>query len=344
MTLKAFIISGAGLMIRFAATLKLQLAVLIQGTIGIEPCEQFCESSGYVGNVPIVVGGSWGANLEQAASVCLSEDLLRSEYSKEQQEFCFSDNSIELMEKATSQFISDLRVFKYDILAYKGDILQKSHRIAQELNNPDNVMSIDESPNPSRLNSLREAYSDFPRDDAEGEMGEIRLRASIESLRKSAKNLNSVLSVQASRFENFLTTCDRFFPRENRFLLDMCTVSGSKCIEDSQSEHVSCCCLQNPMLNLEHRKEAVMDAKSLQHSRQLELESTAVDVCSEAAQQSDEKVREVKTYLDKIGRSDVHRDYESRLRDKYNNFYSSDCQGQMTSKVLLLLCLLIIAF
>jgi hypothetical protein len=105
-------------------------------------------------------------------------------------------------------------------------------------------------------------------------------------------------------------SCNVYFPKYRTFLRDLCTVDGPPCIDDTEAEHASCCCLLNPLAQINVVQPANSSGSAAAAGRQLkdaaggaaQGSTGARDVCAESYQVSgadasnqDTKIRKRRT-------------------------------------------------
>jgi hypothetical protein len=105
----------------------------------------------------------------------------------------------------------------------------------------------------------------------------------------------------------------------------MCAESGPKCINDDEANHVSCCCLINPVAQMTtsnaHLQPTTSPPPAPATAPAPASRSGPRDICAESYQGSDAHVTSVKSQLSSGGHGDIFNDHEHELKQKYGNFY-----------------------
>jgi len=95
---------------------------------------------------------------------------------------------------------------------------------------------------------------------------------------------------------------------EDAIFYDVCSQQSTECIESPEAEHVSCCCVYNPMAQL----------PGLYLDRPLDLSAcTFFDLCSEHRQEASSWIRDMGSHID----SGIYDQFEEGLSQKYGESF-----------------------
>ena len=284
-----------------------------------DACQGFCGST----PVPVVVGSAgFGVDLESAASVCLDPNLLGSPYDRSRHDRCTENaTALSLMSDATAGFLAELRIFSYAVLNYKANTLNHIEAIKQRLQSQETVRAITAAERSEKAERIRAIYADL----VSTSPGTAILKQASESLSRSAVNMNTIVQEQLTTFRHFTEQCNLFFPKTPAFLSDMCTKSGNECPEVDTAEHVSCCCLVNPIATVNE-----FDASAPPPSPTTASSAGPTDVCAQAFVQSEPSVKTTIATIESYPQQQslpaaqrLPQTYAADLRSKYPEYYRS---------------------
>jgi hypothetical protein len=299
-----------------------------------DACQGFCGST----PVPVVVGSAgFGVDLESAASVCLDPNLLGSPYDRSRHDRCTENaTALSLMSDATAGFLAELRIFSYAVLNYKANTLNHMEAIKQRLQSQETVRAITAAERSEKAETIRAIYADL----VSTSPGTTILKQASESLSRSAVNMNIIVQEQLTTFRHFTEQCNLYFPKTPAFLSDMCTKSGNECPEVDTAEHVSCCCLVNPIATVNEfdasapppspTTASTATDHGINRRRNAVVGDGATDVCAQAFLQSEPSVKTTIATIESYPQQQslpaaqrLPQTYAADLRSKYPEYYSS---------------------
>lgn len=82
---------------------------------------------------------------------------------------------------------------------------------------------------------------------------QLLLQSAMQEVQNKGQELQTALYNVMSALTFVTTQCNNFFTGvgpQREYLLDICTQTGSRCMEEPQGRHTGCCCAYNPVLAL----------------------------------------------------------------------------------------------
>lgn len=304
-------------------------------------CKDFCEFDKKV-VVPVLIGShTYGLALEDGASVCLDPKLLGGkQFDKDLLDRCNKDKDImNNIQNTVSSFLQELRKFTYSVVAYRSTLLNASNTVTVKMQEPATLEIIRDATRSETTTEILNLYSNVLSDSASS-AAKYSLTSSLGKLKVAMESLKSVMDTELDKFESFTEDCDASFPRSPTYLLDLCKVKGGDCVEDVEGEHTMCCCLENPIANMEGDSVSDTLYESTSTKRRLLQDSSSSsviyrDVCAEAISESNTEVDTIKETVRQQGNQDMLAELCESLSKKYGGFYyeNGECEKRSASTI-----------
>lgn len=202
-------------------------------------------------SIPLLIGATeFGFNVREASQVCLGNDVFN--FSRTQLSDC---NSLSTRSNCAAHTMVDLivsfRIFKYSQLKYKYDVAKKVNAAVKTILHPETTRKIQLKTPQQRIEAMEDIYrnltSSIKVDTSE------QLSESAFALERAFQNLRGDFEESIISFLNFIENCNQMFTtpsdddKTESFITNLCSNSDS-CFEENDADHVSCCCVQNPLL------------------------------------------------------------------------------------------------
>eukprot|EP01047_Picozoa_sp_COSAG01_P041189 COSAG01_NODE_3520_length_5979_cov_3.900170_1_plen_822_part_00 len=291
----------------------------------VERCERFCPAD----SIPVVIGSeTFGLNFTSAAKVLGNlmgaglEDGLQN-FTTAQYKQCLSDrNAFHSIKTYGAAMIQKLYEFDAAVLNYRSATMTGIASVMEVIDSQATQDAIQAATgDAAKIRVIVGVYNQIMHSyqwtGAKNEMSQKLL-----GIKESVTQLKHQLDTEMSKAIRFSRTCTkRFFPPSTgKAMLDICTRTGTKCIDVAEAEHVSCGCLINLAVGV-GRFHSVGDGGGGGIS--LSPPRPSIDVCAEARSQSNAYRQSMQRHLTQAGHYDLVTNVVDELQRRYGNFFCS---------------------
>mmetsp|Transcript_49892 Transcript_49892/g.138601 ORF Transcript_49892/g.138601 Transcript_49892/m.138601 type:complete len:846 (-) Transcript_49892:236-2773(-) len=294
-------------------------------------CRSFCGAK----SVPLLIGGtSFGFNQTSMDSVCLGGDLVQPNMTvlKKCQE---QSMSFQRVQRKTAEMVSALSKLAMEKVHFEAGI----RKMVQDLKTmiaDQAVQVIEDAEVGKKIDALQELLKSATEDVQAGGTARKLLDDAIEKVEKAAEDLDAELTVTVEALEGFVTNCNQVFTgvgSRDEYLLDLCSVTSTQCMDSASGRHAGCCCGYVPMLDL--GKDSVpadtipgLSASMLEDNtgkarvasswRRLgEVADQTYQICAESWNEAQPYVNAVTKKIRDLGYGELVDDVQAQLNIKY---------------------------
>mmetsp|Transcript_49891 Transcript_49891/g.138593 ORF Transcript_49891/g.138593 Transcript_49891/m.138593 type:complete len:847 (-) Transcript_49891:236-2776(-) len=296
-----------------------------------EVCQSFCGAK----SVPLVIGGtSFGFNQTSMDSVCLGGDLVQPDMAVLQK--CQEQStSFQKVQRKTAAVVSALSKLAVEKIHFEASIRKMVLDLKRAI--ADNAVAvIEDAAVGNKIDALQELLRDATLSVQAGGTARQQLDDAIATVEKAAKDLDAELSVTVDALESFVTDCNQLFTgvgSSNEYLLDLCSVTSTQCMDSASGRHAGCCCGYVPMLDLGKDSVPVdtipgLSASMLEDNtgkarvasswRRLgEVADQTYQICAESWNEAQPYVNAVTKKIRDLGYGELVDDVQAQLNIKY---------------------------
>jgi hypothetical protein len=257
-------------------------------------CSEFCAPT----SVPFLLGTSaFGFSQEQLDAVCLRpEGVTGNEYTNGTVNECHRKaNSFADLQNKAATFAAKLQVLDASKIRFESAARRASEALKREIaQRAEDVITRAGNAPGRKIAALMGLIRTGLEDIVGSESAVLPLRRDAQAVREAAGELRTTLETVIPQLLSFLEECNILTTGtgpDSEYLLDLCSVTGTDCIDTEHGQHAACCCGYNPVTTLGSANVAPGRPTISGNSavtggttgRRLQA-SNAVDICAEAEQ------------------------------------------------------------
>jgi len=219
----------------------------------VDRCTHFCP----LHSIPILMGSTtFGVNFDYSAqiiSALMGTDL--KYFSKAELDTCVTQrDAFSRIQESFSDVLTQFIKFNSAVLRYRSHIMVAVTNSTTQLDSSKTGDDIQHATGSrEKINVITELYSRIIKSEVMVRERTI-LSTMLTETEQAIVSFDSEFDSQMKLVTSFVTNCSdkRFPPINEKVMLDMCTISGTYCIDKPTDgvEHVTCGCLVNLAVNL----------------------------------------------------------------------------------------------
>jgi hypothetical protein len=316
----------------------------------LKRCTAFCEPKG----IPILLGTE-GTGFSQAEmdTFCMA-DLDSTDALAHKpgllDECRFLSKALEAIKVAIKDFVGACRTVSFAQLEYKAKMLDKVKDLQAQMFSK----KVQDEIKFARMDKKMEVFMRKLYVNMKDTMGRGLLNMDLEkhfkTLEEKANLLQSVMTNEMDNFKKYVETCDKLVlgtSSSGAYLLDICSVTSTECIESKWAQRVGCCCgivpaaggyeiggktkpsrrlmNQTAMETAEDMIAAAQKRVDEQLSRRLGVADGGLDVCGDAFESTQGTVDGMVHNIKQTNSGKKILDaFDASQKSQYSNFYN-DC-------------------
>eukprot|EP00964_Phaeocystis_antarctica_P114486 scaffold78444_cov64-Phaeocystis_antarctica.AAC.2 len=290
----------------------------------ITRCENFCPAN----SIPALVGSAtFGLSFKQAAETVAKltnpniTNALKS-FSRDEYTGCLDDrNAFHTIKAYGAAFIKQLYEFDAAVLVYRSATLDTIQRTTSELDSQATRYAIQSATGDAK--KIQVIVDLYDRVIASNEAGaQQEMARKLEELKRATIEFKKNLSTELIKAQRFVTSCSTKFwpPPSGKALLDICTITGTKCVNIDEAQHATCGCLVN--LATDVGVQSITNA-TIDVGRRLQSTTISIDMCAEARRSASMYVQDVSARLVSAGHTNLINENVATMRAQYGPDYCS---------------------
>jgi len=280
---------------------------------GLEAMTQKCSEFCGTGNVPFVVGTTrFGFSHQEADELCLK--LSGEMVDPDKVESCLRKASnMQVYKTAVVALEVELSTVKLELLKLTAMTTDAKTELMDFMRYeaPDLYKSREES-------ELLEAYQAQLESLPAGQHRQAReLKDAVGRAKDASDNLKITLGRLVGEAREFIEECDVMvtgWDSERHYMLDLCRVSGDRCLDEEDANRVTCCCGVMPLAKM--AQELDLRATIPGHGDRRLSEETAESICEMVEEHMSQIREDILSDLEDGGHHELVQDHEQqRLQD-----------------------------
>lgn len=304
-------------------------------------CDAFCGPTA----VPIVVGtDSVGFNKEAIDSICMGgSDTPVLEFNLAKISNCREwGQSLDQVNLRAADFIAAVRNLTYEQLIYRATMQEKVTEMQTVLTSAETQSQMSLALRSQKLGVLRNIIDDNLDDLMGDSLLKLGLTQKLEQLERKSIVLTETIESALPNLLRYVDECNDLLLATgplNEYMLDICSVTSSACMDHEEAEHVACCCGVIPSVGSSMIPAAGQrpPSRRAQELLSVELEVTdtsvsgSVDVCGAAYQSFAVDYDDTVSRLEAItGGESLLETFNSQQEDLYPDFFDTSCEVDAT--------------
>jgi len=290
-------------------------------------CEVFCGE----GRIPVPLAvPTFGINHADMDSICLGsgggDSSLFGTYDPDIMVRCRQGyTALELIKSRAAEVVKEVDVMRLEQIAFRVKMLKAMKDVSDTVSSEEFTKWLMSYKDSEKIGKYKLRLQGLLQEVLHSGDAKQRLEDAMKAIADSVTRLNMALDEKVPLLTDYANECGRpvlAISSSKEYMMDICNQNTYSCLDDSEAQHVGCCCGSLPATGL-------FDIPGNTSGRRLNAqdESLGIDVCFEASARAQSDVARLTAELQGSSEgSELLKEYLAALESQYPKYFG--CNGR----------------